>query len=340
MDENGNIQDAFFQQIKDRLASHLSLVDEVAEVLEVSSDSAYRRIRCETSLTFDEIRILAGHYGISIDGFIKSASDVIGFQYKPIDEKHFTFVNYLEAILEDMYLIDSLEEKEIIYLSNDIPFFNLLQIPEIASFKLFFWRKTVLDFSSLANEKFGLNKEDKKINELSRQIRDLFIKIPCIEIYGAEVVETTLKQIEYYWVSGLFDDNNVAIILCDKLSELFEHIQLQAQFGFKFKYEKGKTLPEGIKEVKEKNYKLYYNEVLHADNTILVKGGETYMTYLTNNAINFLVTSNEGFYKDTLKAVNILIKKSTLLSSTSEKERNRFFLGYQNKIKQLKEKIS
>lgn len=340
MGENGYIQQAFFQQIKDRLASHLSLVDEVADALEVSNDSAYRRIRCETSLTFDEIRILSGHYGISIDGFIKSPSDVIGFKYKPIDEHHFTFVNYLEAILDDMKRIDVFEEKEIIYLANDIPFFNLLQIPEIASFKLFFWRKTVLDFSSLSNEKFSLNKEDRKINELSRQIRDLFIKIPCIEIYGAEAVETTLKQIEYYWVSGLFDDNKVATVLCDKLSELFEHIQLQAQLGFKFNYDKGKTLPEGIKEVKEKNYKLYYNEVVHADNTILVKAGETYMTYLTNNALNSLVTTNEGFYKDTLKAINILIKKSTLLSGTSEKERNRFFLGYQNKIKLLKDKIS
>jgi hypothetical protein len=38
----------FFKHIKSILPAHLSLVDAVADVLEVSNDSAYRRIRGET----------------------------------------------------------------------------------------------------------------------------------------------------------------------------------------------------------------------------------------------------------------------------------------------------
>lgn len=61
------IQGSFFQVIKDHLPGHISLVDELADTLEVSNDSAYRRIRGETSLTFDEIAILSIKYGVSID---------------------------------------------------------------------------------------------------------------------------------------------------------------------------------------------------------------------------------------------------------------------------------
>ena len=82
MDVLNDIQVTLFQQIKNKIPPNVPLVHEVAELLEISYDSAYRRIRCETSLTFNEIRMLSEHYGISIDGFIKSSSDIVGFKYK------------------------------------------------------------------------------------------------------------------------------------------------------------------------------------------------------------------------------------------------------------------
>ncbi len=42
-----SVQQVFFQHIKSNLADHLSMVDEVAELLNISNDSAYRRIRGE-----------------------------------------------------------------------------------------------------------------------------------------------------------------------------------------------------------------------------------------------------------------------------------------------------
>ena len=53
------LQTAFLKQIKNQLPSHLALVDAIAEQLNLSNDSAYRRIRGEKHLTFDEIQILA-----------------------------------------------------------------------------------------------------------------------------------------------------------------------------------------------------------------------------------------------------------------------------------------
>ena len=47
-------QDFLFQRIKEMLPQDVSLVDAVSDLLHVSGDSAYRRIRGETPLVLEE----------------------------------------------------------------------------------------------------------------------------------------------------------------------------------------------------------------------------------------------------------------------------------------------
>ena len=61
------MQQQIFQVIKIKLPAEASMADEVAKLLDISSDSAYRRMRSEKAITFDELFILATHYKISLD---------------------------------------------------------------------------------------------------------------------------------------------------------------------------------------------------------------------------------------------------------------------------------
>jgi hypothetical protein len=63
---NHTLQHQFFERIKQKLDPHLSLVNEIADVLEVSNDSAYRRLRGETAISLDEAAALAQHFGIAL----------------------------------------------------------------------------------------------------------------------------------------------------------------------------------------------------------------------------------------------------------------------------------
>ena len=47
MENQGDIQLVLFQKIRDQLSDHVSMVDEIADILGISNDSAYRRIRGE-----------------------------------------------------------------------------------------------------------------------------------------------------------------------------------------------------------------------------------------------------------------------------------------------------
>lgn len=332
-------QSAFFQMIRERIDQHLSLVDEVAELLEVSNDSAYRRIRGETALSLAEAATLCVRFNCSLDSLIRSSSDEVIFDFQPLNEETFDFAAYLEYIRDTMKLIASSPEKEVVYMANDIPLFHLMHSPAVASFKLFFWQKTILDFSEFRSQKFKLNVKDDRINEISREIRQYYCAIPSTEIYSSEAIDTTLKQIEYYYVSGLFEDRQEALMLCDQLEELIEHVRLQCEAGYKFKVQDDKGIPEHVPYPKEGNYSVYHNEVIYTDNTILVRLGDQFLSFLTSNGINSLSTRNESFYRNSYKSLDILKKRSTLISGTSEKERNRVFLRFLDKISETRARL-
>ncbi|HEX8678117.1 MAG TPA: hypothetical protein VF700_12910, partial [Segetibacter sp.] len=65
------LQISFFKKVKEKLPPHISLPDVISDYLNISNDSAYRRIRGEKPLTLDEIEILVRKTNISLDQFFK-----------------------------------------------------------------------------------------------------------------------------------------------------------------------------------------------------------------------------------------------------------------------------
>src|SRR5215831_6461222 len=99
-----DVQQLFFQHIKNNLPPHLSLVDEIAELLNISNDSAYRRIRGEKGIAFDELRTLCLHFKISLDQLLYLNSESIIFTGKAVDHSNFTFDLYLQDMLSQLQL--------------------------------------------------------------------------------------------------------------------------------------------------------------------------------------------------------------------------------------------
>src|ERR1043166_6650675 len=95
-------QTAFFTYLKNKLPAHLSLVDEVAELLNISIDSAYRRIRGENTLRFDEIQLLAKHFSVSLDQFLQLQQDAIVFSGNFVNRDKFDFESYLKGIVDKL----------------------------------------------------------------------------------------------------------------------------------------------------------------------------------------------------------------------------------------------
>ena len=328
-----SIQINFFKEIKERLSDNVSLVDEVADLMGVSNDSAYRRIRGETELTFAEIKILSNHFRISLDGIIESTSSTVNFHFKSMSERNFSYVSYMESILDTMNNLVIEDESEFIFICNDIPFFHIFHIPEVAIFKSFVWQKTVLGYDEMKGKKFELSRPEESLRNASIGLRDIYAKIPSTEIFHPGTFDVTLNQIEYYSVAGLFQNWKDAILICDKLHELVNHLETQAVQAHKFHPK------QELPEIVSKNYSLYFNDVLYIEDAVLINSAETKSVYLINMTLNSLITHSDKFYNHFKKNVENLLAKSTLISGTSEKETSRVFMNYRKKIDKLKDKI-
>jgi len=60
-----DLQKELFVLIKNSLPPHISLVDAIADLLDISYDSVYRRIRGEKPITLNELKVLCEHFHFS-----------------------------------------------------------------------------------------------------------------------------------------------------------------------------------------------------------------------------------------------------------------------------------
>ena len=328
-----NIQKTLFETIKSRLSPHLSLVDEIADLLDLSPDSAYRRIRGEKHLSLFEAEKLAKHFKLSLDNLLGISSDSVTFQSIFLDEEEFDFQKYLESLLGDMIRVSHDPSTEIIFQLNELNLYHVIQFPELLAFKIYFWSKSSLDFQSFSDMKFSLSAIDENILELSGKISDYYVKLNTTELLTQEFLISFLKQIEFYTDSGFFENNEDALTLCNRALELIEHLRKQAELGYKYTY--GLT-PPGTGGT----FKLYSNNLTLVDNVILVDVSGQGITYLTNGAINLLMTSDQEFYCRNLQMAKSIMKRSTMISDTSERERNLFFNKIKDEVNMVMERIS
>jgi hypothetical protein len=332
MENQEDIQIRLIRMIRDQLPDHVSMVDEIADLLEISNDSAYRRIRGEKPLSLHELQILAGRFQISLDDMIGNPSNSVTFRTNFLEEGSYSFVDWLKSVLQFTLGAGTDTDAEVIFILNELSIFHIIQIPEVCAFKLFFWKKSNLDFPGYRDLKFSVDHLEDEVLKLSEEISKHFVGINTIEFTTEESLNSFLKQVLYYSEAGYFNSREDAIVLCDKLHELVDHQQKQAALGFKFPIGKPPVGEEG-------NFQLYHNDLILVDNTILVKTRNGSATYLTSNAINLLVSYDKAFFEYNYAWGRNLLSKSVPISGTAEKERNRFFRILHEKIDAVKMKL-
>jgi plasmid maintenance system antidote protein VapI len=332
MEQEQNLQLVLFQQIKTKISENLSFVHEIAELLEISYDSAYRRIRGEKALSLEELVKLSRKFDLSIDALLSLRGKNVVFRNYSLEATTFKIKDWLTIIQADMWLIHQARNKEIIYAAKDPPIFHYFHFPELAAFKFFFWEKTLFEFPHLEDKKFRIDETDSEIVAIGEKILRESVTIPTVEIWNEDTFNIFFRQIEYYWISGYFDKKDDLVNLLDKLEKWVRHIQKQADYGFKFLY--GQPA-EGI----ENSFMMYENEVVLNDNTIFVRHDNTSSVYITYNVLSLLISQEPGLCQSVEQYMHTLMKKSNLISLSGSKARNRFFNKMLNKIEESKSRL-
>ena len=324
--ESTGTQVAFFQHIKSLLPQHKSLVDEVADLLDISNDSSYRRIRGEKPISLEEIQKLAAHYKISLDQFMHLHSDSFLFSGKLINSGNHNFENWTESILQQLQFANSFQKKHMTYLAKDIPVTQQFLVPELAAFKSFFWRKSILHYDEMKGRKFSMGNIKSHHFDISRKIVEVYNQIGSTDIWNIESINSTFRQIEFYREANVFETDDDAKNLYTAVFRLIDHLEKQAELGVKF-------LVDESPKSNAAPYHLYNNELILGDNTVLFEMDNQKMTILNHSIINIISTRDETFNAYVYDVMQNLIKRSTSLSVSSERERTLFFNQIRERIK-------
>jgi hypothetical protein len=325
------LQVQIFQHIKAKLPLHLSMVDEVAAILDVSTDSVYRRIRGKKPLSLEEVYKLCIHYGLSLDNLLNLRSDGFMFKGNFVNPHAFKWDVYLSNVVQQVKYMNGFKHKSMTYLAKDIPLFHLFHFREIAAFKYYFWMRNILQHPDFAARKFRLDDYPDEYWELSQQALNYFNQLDSEELWNIESINSTLRQIDFYYDSNIFSKADDIHVLYDAAEKLISHLEFQATEGYKYSVNDLKN-PLG-------KYEMYFNEILILEGNILVTLDGTKMAFLIHNVLNFLLTNDVRFCDNMYEHIQNLKRKSTLISAVSERERSRFFKYLRQRIETRKQSL-
>lgn len=321
-------QSKFIEILKSIVPPSISLAGEMADILEISVDSAYRRMRCETPITLEEAVKLCFSFDIPLEALNSGMHEVVTFHYQLSYDKNDPLENYIIELQKQMAFIAKKNDAHLYYAAEDIPVFYHFRFKELSRFKFFYWNKSILntEMKALRYSEFQLS--DSEIEKLE-QVSSLSSEINTTEIWTEETIKSTLQQIKFYWDAGFFDQLNDALQVCIELSDMIKVIENQAEIGLK----KGKN------SFTSASFTLYLSDLMIGNNAVYLESFDSNAVFLGYNSFNFIRTRNKDFARQNKRWMENIIKKSTLISLTGEKQRNQFFKKMYKQIEELIEYV-
>ena len=209
---------------------------------------------------------------------------------------------------------------------------NLPVVP--CSFYILNLRKTdfLLCHPGFEKKKFRFSDHPDELFAIEQKILDLYNQIPSVEIWNLENMNIFFRQIEFYRDGQVFESDEDVYILYEAIEKLWDHLEEQASLGYKFNYNDPQKKKIG-------EFKMYFNEVLLGDNNMMVELDGTKLSYISHTTINFMFTRDVAFNENMYNHIQNQVKRSTLISEVSEKERARFFRIVRDRILSRKQNL-
>lgn len=327
-EKNKLLQESFFEQIKNSIPNNYTLVDFVADKLNVSQDSAYRRIRGDKLLDLEETALLCQLCNVSFDSSININTNSIIFKYNQLNmEEYDVYLNYIKNMSQGIGRLLRSSDKKIYFTAVDIPIFHFLKFKELTSFKLFAWSNS----SSGVRKNFSSFVEYVDNHALLPYYNEILVNytnVPSVEIWTYNTIDNILRLINFYYETGYFENSKIPLLLCDQLIELIKNLESWAENQSKNSVNASST------------FNLYVSEIDLDNSFMLMECDGVKSCMLKLFTINSITSFNENFCEETKKWIDTTITRSIPISGASEKEKFRFFQNMKQKVYALIDKIS
>lgn len=308
----------YFHALKERHTGNENFVDIVAEILDLSKQGAYKKIRGATKLTLDEVAKLSVCFKLSIDAGIGlySTSDVpYQFHSNALRYKPSTMMEYWENIRNHITSLWQLEPTNVTYLANELPFHHFMPFEHILEFKIFNWNNSSW---KLGEDQSYTNKHlivSPKIKRILTDILDKHNSITSTEIWNSNMLQPLYSQLKYWIQAGLFTDPDKLQLLLDQIEDLFQYLELISNHGVK----------KSFTTTVDTQCIVFVNDVMVNSELIYIESPTLTTTYTMYDSPNYLRSSDIQVCTHAKSWLNEIIESSTIITKSNAAQRNRFF---------------
>lgn len=326
------LQVKFFEKLKDGLPGNIGLVNLLADLLQISTDGAYRRIRGESGLTMDELFRVCKEFNISPEAIVADSSSHATFSFTPLSMKERQFEGYFTGLYEQTKKIATIPGHHLYFTAEETPIFHFFNYPALTAFKIYYWNKCVLNAQEYADKKLEPATVDPAMVEVAKKLYDEYNKVACTEIWSEKTIVGILKQFEYVLETSNFIRREDAENVLGEIESMVAHLRKCAELGYKFDPSLASHQPAAA-------YTMYQLDILMGNITVYVKAGEFRQVYIAFHSFNTLSTFHPVLATETENWLNIMMKRATLISGTAEKQREKFFAAVGKEIRKTREKL-
>ena len=323
------MQEQFIKYLKTKARDNTSFAEDIASVLDIGYDAAYRRINLKTSLTLEESVKLAKHYKISLNKLFEVGSqNTIITELSPPIHNQADLEMYFKQSLKNVIPLTQLKSASIIYSAKDIPLFHTLKDSFLSRYKMYVWLKDV--DPEMIKDKVTFDDFIKTIPdpllESAFKLGEVYKDINITEIWNNTTINGTLQQVLYYFEAGSLS-KELALLICNDIEDVIRHVEKQA-------------IQESLIGSKNKSiYSLYVNDIHTMSNTIMVKTPYQKVFFTPFTVIGYFKVEHQPTCELMHEFFEKQMSTSKLLVNAGEKDRSLFFNRMYQKINRLRQRI-
>jgi len=323
------MQELFIQYLKDKTSNNTSFVDEIATVLDIGYDAAYRRINLKTNLTLEESVKLAKHYKISLNKLFEAGSqNTIITELSPRLKNLSGIEDWFKQSLNNVTPLTKSKSASIIYSAKDIPLFHTLKDSLLSRYKIYVWLKDVdvdMARSKITFDDF-VNDLPESLLESAFKLGEVYKDINIIELWNDNTIIGTLQQVLYYFESRLLSKES-ALLICQDIEDVIKHIEEQ-------------TIQQSLTGSKNKaTFHLYKTDLHTLNNTIMVKTPNQKLFFQPFTVLTYFKIAHQPTCDLMFEFFEKQMANSKLLVNAGEKDRNLFFNKMHEKINRLRMRV-
>ena len=324
------MQEQFIKILRSISDNTTSFVEEIASVLDIGYDAAYRRVNLKTNLTLEEAVILARHYKVSLNKLFEIGNqNTVVVEVSPLINNASDLERYFKSSLD--YLIPLKKSKGVrfIYLAKDIPIFHSLKDSMLTRFKMYVWLKDV-DSNLVRNkttfEEFNSTMQPSLI-ESAIALGKAYDDMDIVEIWSDYTITGSLHQVMYYSESGALTKEN-AVQICNDMDDIIDLLEKQ-------------TLQQSLSgKAGRGSFHLYKSELHTLNNDMMVVTPKGKAFFNTFTVLSYWKIDHQPTCEVIYEFIKKQLVNSKQLVNAGERDINLFFKKIHNKINIVREKIA